>query len=158
MALTKCSECGHDISTEAKSCQNCGAKPKKHVGILGYTLLGLFILFVIMVANGSNDNNSSTQTSPPDPMSEQRFQKTLMAATAVKQSLRNPASVIWDDIFTNQDGSSICVKYRAQNGFGGMNIEHVVFVNGKPYQTNQAWNKHCVGNNFFDEKYVRNAL
>ena len=27
--LTKCSECGHDVSTEAKKCPNCGAAIKK---------------------------------------------------------------------------------------------------------------------------------
>jgi hypothetical protein len=41
MALIKCRECGRDISNQAKSCPQCGAKVKKPVGPLG--------IFVVLV-------------------------------------------------------------------------------------------------------------
>jgi len=40
MALIKCKECGHDVSTEAKSCPNCGAKVKVEKKSIWRTDLG----------------------------------------------------------------------------------------------------------------------
>ena len=50
MALTKCRECGHDVSTEAASCPQCGAKPKKESRIapLFLVLVGLVGLLSIL--------------------------------------------------------------------------------------------------------------
>jgi hypothetical protein len=45
MALTKCHECGQDISTQAKACPTCGAQVKKPSG----TRLILFLLAVLGV-------------------------------------------------------------------------------------------------------------
>jgi hypothetical protein len=45
MALVKCKECGAEVSTEAKACQKCGAKPPKKVGLLGWIAV-LFVGFV----------------------------------------------------------------------------------------------------------------
>ena len=45
MALTKCHECGQDVSTQAKACPTCGAPAKKPSG----ARLGLFLLAVLGV-------------------------------------------------------------------------------------------------------------
>lgn len=45
MGLRNCRECGHQISTSAKACPNCGAKQVKSVGVIG----ALFALFVGLV-------------------------------------------------------------------------------------------------------------
>ncbi len=42
MGLTKCKECGHEISTKAKVCPNCGWK--KPVGFLRGITGGFFIV------------------------------------------------------------------------------------------------------------------
>jgi hypothetical protein len=42
MALTKCHECGQDVSTQAKACPTCGAQPKKPSG-------ARFVLFLLAV-------------------------------------------------------------------------------------------------------------
>ena len=42
MALTKCHECGHDVSTQAKACPTCGAQPKQPSG-------ARFVLFLLAV-------------------------------------------------------------------------------------------------------------
>jgi len=39
MALIKCKECGHEVSTSAKACSNCGAPLKKDNRFLGITLI-----------------------------------------------------------------------------------------------------------------------
>ena len=46
MALTKCRECGHDLSTAAKTCPNCGARSVKKNSTLALVLLILVIVFV----------------------------------------------------------------------------------------------------------------
>ena len=44
MALMKCAECGKDVSTKAKACPSCGAKPKKPTSKVLLALLG--VIFV----------------------------------------------------------------------------------------------------------------
>ena len=60
MALTKCRECGQEISSEAVSCPHCGApKPQKNSRLEGscQTILGIiFVTFlVLMVVRACSD-------------------------------------------------------------------------------------------------------
>ncbi|WP_461527599.1 zinc ribbon domain-containing protein [Prosthecobacter sp.] len=48
MALKKCHECGHQVSTSAPACPSCGAKVKKGMGC-GTLLLALFLSFIGMI-------------------------------------------------------------------------------------------------------------
>lgn len=50
-----------------------------------------------------------------------------------------------EQILANDDGSVSCMTYRAQNGFGGMNIGQVVFKYGDPSQSHASWRAHCAG-------------
>jgi hypothetical protein len=66
MALTKCHECGHDVSTQAKACPTCGAQAKKPSG----ARLGLFLLAVLgafgLIGLATRDRaTSDLQPSPP---------------------------------------------------------------------------------------------
>lgn len=61
MALTKCKECGHQISESAKQCPNCGAK-KKEMGV--FSLLGIvFVTIIALSAIFGDSDSSSTATS-----------------------------------------------------------------------------------------------
>jgi zinc-ribbon domain len=48
MALTKCKECGHDISESAEFCRNCGAKVKRTsrlvVVVLAFVALAIYLV------------------------------------------------------------------------------------------------------------------
>lgn len=46
MALVKCKECGTEVSTEAKACPKCGAKPPQKMSIIRILLVCLFGFFV----------------------------------------------------------------------------------------------------------------
>lgn len=49
MAMTNCSECGHNISTTARACPNCGAvvpRPKRWPWVVGVPL-ALFLAVVL---------------------------------------------------------------------------------------------------------------
>lgn len=57
MALTKCKECGKEISNKAEACPHCGAKPYKASGCLVVFLVGAAIFGTIGVM--------SSKDSPP---------------------------------------------------------------------------------------------
>jgi hypothetical protein len=161
MALVKCHECGSEISSEAKSCPKCGAKPRPAVGVFGW-------LFVLAVAYGAWSFFSPSHAplkAPPSPaeiayqqQQEQLFQKTAIMAATIKRSLREPESVQWETIMVNDDGSVMCFLYRARNGFGGMTRESVSFANDKASKEAAHWNKHCANKPLNDLIHVRQAL
>lgn len=163
MALVKCHECGGEVSTEAKACPKCGAKPRAGVGFLGW----LFVLIVAYVVWNIFGPSSSTTPpkAPPSPaeiahrqQQEQLFQKTVLMAATIKRGLREPESVQWESIMANDDGSVMCFLYRARNGFGGMTRENVSLANGKASKEAAHWNKHCANKPLNDLIHVRQAL
>lgn len=65
MALQKCKECGHEISTEADKCPNCGAlqKPKQYgCGALILVVLLGGILVSLFTGNNTSSTKPSSQT------------------------------------------------------------------------------------------------
>ena len=71
MAMTKCKECGAEISTTADACPKCGAKQVRTSGcakvVLGF--LGLIVFLAIVGQCSRNDSSSTSspasETSPP---------------------------------------------------------------------------------------------
>ena len=67
MALRKCKECGHYVSSKAKKCPNCGAPIKKRIGCI--SLIGIaFIVFIVLIVIGQmlydeSDFNKAEQPS-----------------------------------------------------------------------------------------------
>lgn len=174
MALKDCKECGKPVSTQAKACPNCGAKPPQQtkeliVGIVAVAFI-IFMAAVIFGDNGNSDDTADKDTTPAktaptktpeqiaaEAQKENRFQITVMAATVVKNSMRDPDSLVWENILANDEATVICMEYRARNGFGGMNREFVVMTQDKTYQTVAAWNKHCT-KSMNDMTYVKRAV
>lgn len=66
MALKKCKECGHDISTDASSCPNCGKKQPSKIGRILLTGAGLLVLLSVVshLVNGNPTPSSSAGSSP----------------------------------------------------------------------------------------------
>lgn len=69
MALTKCKECGEEISTKAESCPKCGAKAPKKTSLFTWLIL-IFIILVIFSAikvpsTSVSKSNSQSSTSQP---------------------------------------------------------------------------------------------
>lgn len=65
MALIKCKECGHGISTKAKSCPNCGAPLEKPISVILRIIAIVFIFFIILIGIGSLcADKTETYTSP----------------------------------------------------------------------------------------------
>ncbi len=70
MAMTKCKECGNEVSTKAASCPKCGAITKKKIGFLGYIGAAFLILIIVGIISSLMDETSSpvstfSHRSPP---------------------------------------------------------------------------------------------
>jgi len=63
MALTKCKECGEQISTKADACPKCGAKLAKKTSAFTWLVLILIIVGVWEAANMSPSPSSSSSSS-----------------------------------------------------------------------------------------------
>lgn len=171
MALKKCDECGKEVSDGAGKCPHCGAKISKPVGIIGWIVAIVLLAYMVQCTTRTEKAKEQAAAvesakSPEQKAAEAkqkaeedlRFQKTVVAATAVKQSLRDPASLQWESIDANEDASVICLSYRAKNGFGGMNLEYATFANGKHGKSAPYWNKYCTKGGLYEMKHVRLAI
>jgi len=68
----------------------------------------------------------------------------LVVGMSLKAAARSPDSLIIEHATANPSRTFVCVLYRAQNGFGGMNRSHVVFTKAGGDPSARAWNRKCV--------------
>lgn len=171
MALVKCSECGNSVSDTAKACPQCGAKPKKKVGFAGWIIAAITLLFIvrcttinserdqrIAAAEAAKSQEQRSAEAKAKAEAEKRHQAAARALIAIKKSLRDPDSVQWDEILVSDDSSTICIGYRAKNGFGGYSRGHIALFNGTASDTAEAWNKHCAGKRMNDHRLAAKAI
>ncbi len=170
MALKNCKECGKPVSTEAKACPSCGAKPPAKTSMFTW-IVGIFMVavFGIIISRGQSDGSigaapktaeqhaATLAEAAAKQVSEARFQRTVAAGKLVKSTMRDPDSLVWETISANEDASIMCFEYRAKNGFGGMNREFVVITNKGASQKPDAWNKNCT-KPLYDLKHARRAI
>lgn len=181
MALTPCPECGAPISKKARACPSCGATVRR-TNLLTKLLAGLFgITLVISIVAAIDDDEQAQATASAEAQrraalspeqrnaedqaaqaakaaAELRFQRAHLAAITVKRSLKDPDSLKWEHIYTNDDASVVCLRYRAKNSFGGYVIEDTTLVGDTFNQTPAAWNAHCAGKQLHDLTYVRRGI
>lgn len=162
MALVKCTECGSQVSTEAKACPSCGARPPKRTSLVTWIVGGIFAVAVANIVISTTGSPPISTAPPPTPeqsaaleraqqdAGRSRQHEALRAARAravvgaLREAARNPASFMVERVIASDDGSVVCVQYRAQNGFGGMNREVAVFDGSKPGTTDTAVvNRKC---------------
>ena len=166
MPLITCPECGVEVSA-AKACPRCGAsaraiakgqvKPKKQIGLVGKILIGGAVASAVLVAATSIKSPQHTQGSEDtkaDALGRQRRQATVTDAVSLRQAMRDPDSLVFEKILASDDGGVVCIRYRARNGFGGMDRERATFTGGPGTTSGAAWNKHCAHVALNDETYT----
>lgn len=90
----------------------------------------------------------------------------LLLAVSTISSLRDPASfeVINAIMINGKKSKSVCMEYRARNGFGGMNSEYsmLTWKDGDTADkmrlssnNEKQWNNHCVGKGHSYTAFVR---
>lgn len=162
MGMFTCKECGNSISNKADACPHCGARIRR----TSFTTWAVTFIIGVSIVMGIAANNSPSPAPTPLTESERaakaaielRFQKTAIVAAKIKQALREPDSVVWDEILSDDAADTICLQYRARNGFGGMNQEFTVVHNGKASQRTEDWNQRCANRELYDMKRVRYAI
>lgn len=134
MALKKCKECGHEVSTTAKTCPHCGAKPNKGIGCLG--VIGVFI-FIVILANifDSKEDKKDVAVVKKPPTREERIERGFSAwdgshrrlEQRIKESMNDPKSYEHVETTYWDKGSYLLVKtsFRGKNAFGGTVVNWV---------------------------------
>lgn len=146
MALMTCHECGHQVSTSSQVCPQCGATGKALTGSLparerrswrkvallvaGISVFGALISAVMAPEKGSEASSETSlegSAKLANNRDKERNVNIVMYAKSLKAVARNPESLEYEQVLTNEDGQLVCFHYRAQNGFGGTNREWVAF-------------------------------
>lgn len=155
MALKPCKECGNPISKSAKACPQCGYKKKK-TSVFTWLVLVIFLSIMYSVLSTNSPPAPLTrQTSKPLPSAEEiaeskRRAGVSVAASTIKTALRDPKSIEWLETYSDNDGTLVCIQYRAKNGFGGMAINKSAVFFG----VISDWDKHCVGKKLHNMGYT----
>lgn len=126
MALIKCKECKKEISSEAKTCPQCGAKVKKPMSpIIKYSLLGVIAFIVISTAIKEND--PSTQAA--DAARKDIGTAEAACQLAFEKVAKDPSSVDWirpDRQFqytNNEKTKALSIQpVRAKNSFNALTL------------------------------------
>jgi hypothetical protein len=79
---------------------------------------------------------------------EAMFQRSVAGARQLRSSMRNPDSFKLSQALVMSNGA-VCYTYRAQNGFGGMNVGYAVLASNDRFKSSDSpghetlWNKEC---------------
>ena len=93
MALVKCRECGNLVSTQAKACQTCGAKPKARTSMITWFVLAVIVFLALKSCiTGAPSTSTSTTTSGAARADCDEVLAHVMATNFVKRELKSPAT------------------------------------------------------------------
>lgn len=150
MALKDCAECGHKISSKAKTCPSCGAASKQ-TSFLKTVAIGFSLFCLVMCTFVSNRNKSHppANIAPPSPeqvaidlANEERRSAKSACRELVRESLHDPSSAELDSslqyyIDVRKDHVyMVQVTGRAKNGFGAL---RKITVNCTIKKTTGGW-------------------
>ena len=62
MALVKCKECGHEVSTKAKACPKCGAEQPKGTSLTTWIVGGVFAVIVFSCVSNLQQSGPTSGT------------------------------------------------------------------------------------------------
>src|SRR5258705_3579545 len=145
--------CGKQLDNSAKFCPGCG-KPFRVTS--GFTkLVGVLILAAFAIGGISaivTPEHPAPVLSAAEQAAKQKseaaFQRAVAGAKQLKKSMRNPDSFKLSEALI-MDDSAVCYEYRAQNGFGGMNVSHADLAPNDQFKSSDSpgyttlWNKEC---------------
>jgi hypothetical protein len=140
MAIKKCKECGHDVSTQAKVCPHCGVKypGKKHIsGIVSILVILVAISFFTHLGDNNKVNSNSVGGTPevqPTKTAEQIRTEEIAKCFSpwdgshinltelIKKEMKSPDSYKHVETRYVDEGNHLLVvtKYRGTNSFGAV--------------------------------------
>ncbi len=140
MGLNKCKDCGHEVSSRAKSCPNCGAPMKGGFKFGCLSLIGFVILLGLISSLFNNKPSSSFKSEPVKIQSAAEIRKERIKKQfsgwdgshyglerLIKKTMNDPDSYKHDETRYSDQGDYLIVKttFRGKNAFGGMVINSV---------------------------------
>lgn len=153
MALTKCQECGAEVSTKAGACPKCGAKQRRTnavTKIVG-TIFALGVV-VAVISSVTRENEAqkkaaeeATRVAALTPEQRQReadakkaedankrfadqmFLKAQLAAQAVRKSANDPASIQFAEAGYTDEGT-VYLIYRGKNAFNATILNRAILT------------------------------
>lgn len=149
MALIPCRECNCPISSDARTCPQCGAKIVKPIGAVGAIFAIFFIYavgtFVYDAVQRGNTTDAAAAT-PDIPASQASG-----IAASIRKTAKNPDSIKWVSVGYIEtpkgkagDGA-YCYEFRGANSFNATVLEHhAVIVRGNKVAP-ATWNSACAG-------------
>lgn len=84
MALIKCKECGTEVSSKAKTCPKCGAKPAKKTSLITWFVL---ILIVYLVYSASQSSTSTSTSNHKKPASTEKLNVKVEEEEVVEEKI-----------------------------------------------------------------------
>lgn len=86
------------------------------------------------------------------------IQQTTALLRAIRRDMRDPDTIVWDSIAANEDGSTVCILFRAKNALGGYVRQTRTYANGSISPSPPEWAKYCIGKSLTDMSYVLGLL
>ena len=163
MALTKCKECGKEMSSQAKVCPHCGYKPKRT------SLVTWAVLILIIAAVGSSwqasqraeeeaaeraraeaarvaamtpEQKKAAAAAKAKEEAERKRQDVAVqlatqGAKLLKKSMNNPDAFKLDSALVIDKTGAVCYEFRGQNVFGAIvRGKAALSPDGKRFLTN----------------------
>ena len=150
--MRKC-KCGNMVANNARFCPKCGHRFTSGCTMALAWFFGISIGLGILVAIISPTNQTPKPAPTPaqkaaDQKNEANFQRAVLGAKQLQKAMRNPDSFKLTQVLIMDDGA-VCYEYRAQNGFGGMNVGKAALSPKGQFKTSEnpgfagLWNKEC---------------
>lgn len=116
------------------------------IGILVLVMIGVgyALVLVIVGVSGKPTAKPPAETQSADEAPDPNLLRAVVGAASLRSAMRNPASFQLSSVLIMPD-KTVCYQYRAQNGFGGMNIEYAVLTPNAANLSTDAglWNRKC---------------
>lgn len=158
MALKKCKECGHEVSTSAAACPSCGAKvPKKTSMITWIVVLFIGASFALSFMGGDNKASNAVASKPADAKDQKNreFLWVEKGKESVLARLKDPDSATFKEVYFFRSKSDVpvaCGQVNSKNALGGYaGYQHFISA-GSPDRTwleddvkdfENLWNQFC---------------
>jgi len=155
MALINCKECGHEVSSSANKCPNCGIKLKSGIGFFGWTfiVIGIFVFIAILGSIAPRDNNKS-QNNISSTAQKETAKGSLIKYETLRQS-NIPAGGVSMDILVSEDATKEEVLSLAKYFRSTCLPDHFILVN--IFDLREAY-LHRDDPNYPEEKYGKHWL
>lgn len=152
--MTECRECGGTVSTSARACPHCGAKPAYRPSVAFVVIAGLLLAFGIKSTFFSGSDAPPIAKPVQDEAAERRYLVVAIAAKKLRDSLGDPESVEWIDMLADERAELVCLKYRARNAFGGMQVYTATLTAQLASDSTDDWNRLCAGASLYNVSHA----